>query len=192
MENKIPAGLSNKHIHVTQEHLEILFGEGHELTPKKYLGQPGQYASEEKVDLVGPKRTIKGVRILGPTRCNTQVELSLSDGIFAGLGVVPVKLSGDLEGTPGIKIVGPCGEVEIKEGVIVAARHIHMTPADAAEYGVKNNDKVKVPVEGIRALTFENVLIRVSEHAALELHVDMEEGNACSLKNGQLLGLVKY
>lgn len=192
MENKIPAGLSNKHIHLSKEHVEILFGAGHELTAIKDLGQPGQFACDEKVDLIGPKRTIKGVRVLGPTRSTTQVELSLSDGIFLGLGVLPVKQSGDLEGTPGCKIVGPCGEVELAEGVIAASRHIHMTPADAAELGVENNEKVKVPVEGPRGVVFENVLVRVSEAAALEFHVDMEEGNACSLKNGQLLKLIKY
>lgn len=191
MNKKIPVGLSNKHIHLSQDDLDILFGKGHELTPIKDLGQPGQYACDEKVDLVGPKRTIKGVRVLGPVRKESQIELSFSDGIFLGLGQLPVRDSGMLEGTPGVKIVGPNGEVELQRGVIAAKRHIHMTPADAEEFGVKDKDLVKVPVEGERGLVFDNVLVRVSDSYALEMHVDIEEGNAAGMKNGQLVGLQK-
>lgn len=191
MNKKIPVGLSNKHIHLSQDDLDILFGKGHELTPIKELGQPGQYACDEKVDLVGPKRTIKGVRVLGPVRKESQIELSFSDGIFLGLGQLPVRDSGMLEGTPGIKVVGPNGEVELQRGVIAAKRHIHMAPADAEEFGVKDKDLVKVPVEGERGLVFDNVLVRVSESYALEMHVDIEEGNAAGMKNGQLVGLIK-
>lgn len=191
MSKKIPVGLSNKHVHLSQTDLEILFGKGHELTPIKDLGQPGQYACDEKVDLVGPKRTISGVRVLGPVRKESQVELSLSDGIFLGLGVLPVRDSGMLEGTPGIKLVGPKGEIEIEKGVIAAARHIHMNLEEAAEYGVKDKDLVMVPCEGERALVFDNVLIRVNKTYALEFHVDIEEGNAAGLKNGQLVDLIK-
>jgi len=191
MSKKIPVGLSNKHVHLSQKDVDILFGEGHQLTPIKDLGQPGQYACDEKVDLVGPKRTISGVRVLGPVRKVSQVELSFSDGITLGLGDIPVRDSGMLEGTPGIKLVGPKGEVEIPNGVIAASRHIHMHTSDAAEYGVKDKDLVKVPVEGQRGLVFDNVLVRVHDTYALEFHVDIEEGNAAGLKNGQLVDLIK-
>lgn len=190
MNNKIPMGLSNKHVHLSQADVEILFGEGYNLTPIKDLGQPGQFACDEKVDLVGPKRTIKGVRVLGPARKESQVEVSLSDGFTLGVKV-PVKGSGSLEGTPGVKLVGPKGEVELKQGVIAAARHIHMTPEDAKEFDVKDKEFVKIKIEGERGLIFENVLIRVREDFALEMHVDIEEGNAAGLKNGDLVELTK-
>ena len=191
MSYKVPVGLSNKHVHLSQEDINILFGEGHELTAIKDLGQPGQFACDEKVDLVGPKRTIKGVRVLGPARKESQVEISLADGFTLGIEEVPVKGSGSLDGTPGIKLVGPNGEVELKQGVIAAARHIHMHPKDAEELGVKDKDMVKVKVEGERGLVFENVLIRVHETYALEFHVDVEEGNAAMLKNKQMLEIIK-
>lgn len=191
MNHKVPVGLSNKHVHLSQKDINILFGEGHELTAIKDLGQPGQFACDEKVDLVGPKRTIKGVRVLGPARGESQVEISLSDGFTLGIQDVPVKGSGSLDGTPGMKLVGPKGEVELKQGVIAAARHIHMTPNDAAEFGVKDKDMVKVKVEGERGLVFENVLIRVHDSFALEFHVDVEEGNAAMLQNKQMLEVIK-
>jgi len=191
MSYKVPVGLSNKHVHLSQEDINILFGEGHELTAIKDLGQPGQFACDEKVDLVGPKRTIKGVRVLGPARKESQVEISLADGFTLGIENVPVKGSGSLDGTPGIKLVGPNGEVELKQGVIAAARHIHMHPKDAEEFGVKDKDMVKVKVEGERGLVFENVLIRVHETYALEFHVDVEEGNAAMIKNKQMLEVIK-
>jgi putative phosphotransacetylase len=190
MKNTLPVGLSNKHIHVSQKDLDILFGEGYELTKFKDLSQPGQYACEEKVDIVGPKGTLKGVRILGPVRSKTQFELSISDA-FA-LGVKPiVRNSGDVAETPGAKIVGPKGEVEIHEGIIVAARHIHMHTSDAERFGVEDKDMVNVRVKGPRGLIFENVLVRADEDFALEMHVDIEEGNACGLKNGDLVELIK-
>jgi len=191
MSYKVPVGLSNKHVHLSQEDINILFGEGHELTAIKDLGQPGQFACDEKVDLVGPKRTIKGVRVLGPARKESQVEISLADGFTLGIENVPVKGSGSLDGTPGIKLVGPNGDVELKQGVIAAARHIHMHPKDAEEFGVKDKDMVKVKVEGERGLVFENVLIRVHETYALEFHVDVEEGNAAMIKNKQMLEVIK-
>jgi len=191
MSYKVPVGLSNKHVHLSQEDINILFGEGHELTAIKDLGQPGQFACDEKVDLVGPKRTIKGVRVLGPARKESQVEISLADGFTLGLDSVPVKGSGSLDGTPGIKLVGPNGEVDLKQGVIAAARHIHMHTKDAEEFGVKDKDMVKVKVEGERGLVFENVLIRVHETYALEFHVDVEEGNAAMIKNKQMLEVIK-
>lgn len=183
MSFKVPVGLSNKHVHLSKEHIDILFGEGHELTPIKDLSQPGQYACEEKVDLVGPKRTIKGVRILGPARKETQVEISLSDGFTLGIKDLPIRDSGKLEGTPGVKLVGPKGEVELERGVIAAARHIHMHTSDAKKYGLKDKDMVSVKVGGPRGLTFDNVLVRVSDQYALDMHLDVEEGNAAGLSN---------
>ena len=184
MKFTVTVGLSNKHVHLSQEHIDILFGKGYELTSIKDLTQPGQFACDEKVDLVGPKRTIKGVRILGPARKETQVELSLSDGFTLGITELPVRDSGKTEGTPGLKIVGPKGEVEIEKGVIAAARHLHMHTTDAEKYGLKDKDIVSVKVNGPRGLTFDNVLVRVNEQYALDLHVDIEEGNASGLKNG--------
>ena len=184
MKFKATVGLSNKHVHLSKEHIDILFGEGHGLTPMKDLSQPGQYACEEKVDLVGPKRTIKGVRILGPARKETQVEVSFSDGFTLGLAELPVRDSGKTEGTPGVTLVGPKGEVVLDKGVIAAARHIHMHTTDAEKYGLKDKDIVSVKVNGPRGLTFDNVLVRVNPEYALDLHVDIEEGNAAGLQNG--------
>ncbi len=190
MEKTLPVGLSNRHIHVSQKDLDILFGEGYELTKFKDLSQPGQYACEEKVDIVGTKGTLKGVRILGPVRNSTQFELSVSDAFT--LGVKPiVRNSGDIIDTPGAKIVGPKGEVDIDQGIIVAARHIHMHTSDAENFGVADNDVVNVRVKGPRGLTFENVLVRAHKDYALEMHVDIEEGNACGLRNGDLVELIK-
>ncbi|HCX61553.1 phosphate propanoyltransferase [Sedimentibacter sp.] len=183
MNFKVTVGLSNKHVHLSKEHIDILFGEGHELTPMKDLSQPGQFACEEKVDLVGPKRTIKGVRILGPARKESQIEISFADGFTLGLKDIPVRDSGKLDGTPGIKLVGPNGEVEVDKGVIAAARHIHMHTSDAEKYGLKDKDTVKVKVGGPRGLTFDNVLIRVHDTYALDMHLDVEEGNAAGLSN---------
>jgi len=188
--NKIPIALSNKHLHISQEHLEILFGEGYELTKIKDLSQPGQYACEEKVDIVGPKGTLKGLRILGPVRPETQIEISISDGFKLGVDA-PIRDSGKLQDTPGLKIVGPKGEVKIDKGVIVAARHIHMYTDDATKYGVEDKDIVSVKVGGPRGLIFDNVLVRVHPSFALEMHVDIEEGNAAGVKNGDLVELIK-
>ena len=153
---------SARHVHVTQETLEILFGAGHTLTPIKDLSQPGQFASEEQVDVVGPKNTLKRVRILGPVRPENQVELALTDARTIGV-TAPVRESGDVAGSGACKLVGPCGEVELTQGVIAAKRHIHMTPADAESFGVKDKDVVSVKVETDgRALTFGDVVVRVS------------------------------
>lgn len=190
MKFKATVGLSNKHVHLSKEHIDILFGEGHVLTPIKDLSQPGQFACDEKVNLVGPKRTIKGVRILGPARKETQVELSLSDGFTLGITELPVRDSGKTEGTPGVKIVGPKGEVELDKGVIAAARHIHMHTSDAAKYGLKDRDIVSVKVNGPRGLIFDNVLVRVNDEYALDMHVDIEEGNAAGLANGDEVEII--
>ena len=186
---KLPIALSNKHIHLSQADVDALFGQGYELTHKKDLSQPGQYACEEMVEVVGPKGSTK-MRVLGPVRPESQVEVSLADA--RGLGIaVPVRQSGDVEGTPGCKLVGPKGEVELERGVIVASRHIHMSLEDAEKFGVKDKDVVSVQTTGERALLFNNVLVRANAAFALEMHVDLEEGNAAGVKNGDLVELVK-
>lgn len=169
---------SARHVHLTQEHLEILFGKGYELTKKKDLSQPGQYACEERVTIVGSKKELKGVSILGPVRTATQVELSLTDARSIGVAA-PIRESGDVAGSGSCKIVGPCGEIELAEGVIAAKRHIHATPADAEALGVKNGDvvSVKVDTDG-RSLVFGDVVVRVSEKYALAMHIDTDESNA--------------
>jgi len=184
LERKVPLGLSNKHIHVSQADLEALFGKDYQLTVMKDLSQPGQFACEEKVDVVGPKGKMT-MRILGPVRPETQVELSIGDGFALGLKV-PIKNSGDTAGTPGVKVVGPAGEVEIDHGVIVAARHIHMSPEEGEAFGLKDKDVVSVKLDGPRGLTFDNVLVRVNPNFRLDMHLDVEEGNAAGAKNGQL------
>lgn len=179
MEKKFIVETSARHIHVTAETFAALFGAGAELHNKKDLSQPGQYACEERVKLVGPKGEL-AVTILGPFRPADQVELSFTDARTLGLKAVPVRESGDVAGTPGIKLVGPCGEVEIAEGVIVAKRHIHMTPADAALFGVADKQIVKVRVDGARPLVFDDVVVRVSEKFALAMHIDTDECNAAA------------
>ena len=178
---KVEIGLSNKHVHLSQNDVETLFGKGAELHPTKYLKQPGQYACEEKVDVVGSKGTLKGLRVLGPTRNVTQVELSNTDCRTIGIKA-PVRESGKLDGTPGCKLVGPASEVDLPQGVIVALRHIHLNLAQAEEARVKDKDVVKVRVEGERALIFENVLVRASDSYEREMHIDTDEGNAAGLR----------
>ena len=179
---------SARHIHVSREHLDILFGEGYELTKKKDLSQPGQYACAERVDVVGPKKTLPGVSILGPVRPSTQVELSLTDARSIGV-VAPIRESGDIAGTGACKLVGPCGEVEISEGVIAAKRHIHMTTADAAEMGLVDKQivSVKIASEG-RETIFGDVVVRVNDNFALAMHIDTDESNAaCAGSVGEII-----
>lgn len=180
MSNKFIVETSARHIHVTQEHLEILFGKGHELTKKKDLSQPGQFACEERVTIVGPKKELAGVSILGPVRPATQVELSATDARSIGIAA-PIRESGDVEGSGACKVIGPCGEIEISEGVIVAKRHIHLTPADAEELGVKDKDVVwvKLDTDGRKAI-LGDVVCRVSEKFARAMHIDTDESNAVS------------
>ncbi len=187
----IVVGVSNRHVHLSQEDLERLFGKGYKLTPTKDLGQPGQFACEERVDLIGPKGIIENVRILGPVRKNSQVEISRTDSFKLGVEA-PVRDSGDVEGTPGIKIKGPKGEIELEKGVMIAKRHIHMLPTQAEHYGVKDKDLVSVycDKEG-RRLIFQDVLVRVSEKYALEFHVDTDEANAALLNNGDYVKIVE-
>ena len=179
---------SARHIHVSREHLDILFGKGYELTKKKDLSQPGQYACAERVDVVGPKKTLPGVSILGPVRPATQVELSLTDARSIGV-VAPIRESGDIAGTGACKLVGPCGEVEIAEGVIAAKRHIHMTTADAAEMGLVDKQivSVKIASEG-RETIYGDVVVRVNDNFALAMHIDTDESNAaCAGSVGEII-----
>ena len=169
---------SARHIHVTQEALETLFGKGHELTKKKDLSQPGQFACEERVTVVGPKKSIPGVSILGPARSATQVEVSLTDARTLGV-TAPVRESGDIAGSAPCKLVGPCGEVEISEGVIAAKRHIHFTPEEAAAAGVEDKQIVSVKIDSAdRSTIFGDVVVRVSPKFSAAMHIDTDEANA--------------
>ena len=176
---KVLVETSARHIHLSQEHLEILFGAGHELTVKKMLSQPGQYAAEEKVTVVGAKGSLK-MSVLGPVRPETQVELSLTDARSIGV-VAMIRESGVIDGTQGCKLVGPCGEVEMEKGVIAAKRHIHMTPEDAAKAGVADKQIVKLKMGGERALIFDEVVARVSDQYATFAHIDYDEVNAAAM-----------
>ena len=190
LETKVPVGISARHVHVSQADLDILYGEGYQLTVKKDLLQEGQFASNELVDIVTEKGSFKNVRILGPVRKQTQVEIALTDALKLKLAI-PVRDSGDLKGSPGITIVGPKGTIEIPEGVIAAGRHIHMSLDDAAKFDVKDKDIVKVRCGGERGLLFENVLIRVHESFRLEMHIDTDEANAAMCKNSGLVEVIK-
>jgi putative phosphotransacetylase len=190
MSYKVPVGLSNKHLHVSAADLEKLFGKGYRLTSSKPLKQPGQFACEEKVDIVGPKRILKNVRILGPVRPETQIELAMTDARTIGI-VAPIRESGKLSGTPGVKLVGPAGEVEVDHGVIVALRHVHLSAAQAKEAGVVDKQIVSIKVEGERGLTFDNVLVRSGEGHEAEVHFDTDEGNAAGLSNNDMVEIIK-
>ena len=178
MEKTVMVETSARHVHVTEETLEILFGKGYQLTKKKDLSQPGQFACEERVQVIGPKNSFPAVSILGPTRPADQVELSASDARSIGVAA-PVRESGDIAGSGACKVVGPKGEVELKEGVIVAKRHIHMTPEDAENYGVKDKQVVSVKIDSPeRSLVFGDVVVRVSPKFKLAMHIDTDESNA--------------
>ena len=188
MENKFIVETSARHIHVTAETFATLFGKDATLTNKKDLSQPGQFACEEKVTLVGPKGEMK-VSILGPFRSADQVELSFTDARVLGLKAVPVRESGDVAGSPAVKLVGPCGEVQMTEGVIIAKRHIHMTPADAATFGAADKQIVKVKLDTARPLIFDDVVVRVSPKFALAMHIDTDECNAAAAF-GEVFGTI--
>ena len=168
---------SARHVHLTRDSVEALFGKGYNLTNKKDLSQPGQFACEEKVTVIGPKGSLKA-SILGPERSADQVELSLTDARTIGLAGVPVRESGDIAGSVGCTIEGPCGKIEISEGVIAAKRHIHMTTADAEVFGVKDKEIVSVKLDTARPLIFGDVVVRVSDSYALAMHIDTDESNA--------------
>lgn len=169
---------SARHLHLTEAAVEALFGKGHTLTKKKDLSQPGQFACEEKVEVVGPKGSLK-MSVLGPTRPADQVEVSMSDARTLGI-TAPIRESGDTKGTPGILLRGPAGEYQMAEGVIVAMRHIHLTPANAAEFGVQDKEIVKVKLDTARPLVFDGVVVRVSEKFAPAMHIDTDESNAAA------------
>jgi putative phosphotransacetylase len=187
----IIANISNHHIHLCEDDLFFFFGKGSKLNKIKDLLQPGQFACKEKLVIVGPKNRINKVRIIGPLRKKTQIEISRTDAFFLGINP-PLRDSGDLEGTVGIKVIGPKGEKEIKSSCIVVRRHIHMRTEDAQQYKVKDKDKVSVEVEGERGLVFGNVQVRVRGDFALECHIDTDEANACGLKNGDKVKIIDF
>ncbi len=178
MANTIIVETSARHVHLTEADIETLFGKGYTLTVRNMLSQPGQYASGERVTLVGPKNSIKNVLILGPARKATQVEVSLTDARTLGVAA-PVRESGNIAGTPGIKIVGPAGEIDITEGVIAAKRHLHLDTKTAAEYGLSDKETVMVKLADTgRPLIFDDVVVRVNENFAPAMHIDTDEANA--------------
>lgn len=189
MDNSVLVEVSARHVHLSQKDLDTLFGKDYILTVKKLLSQPGQYAAEERVTVVGLKKELIGVSILGPVRVKTQVEVSLTDARSIGLNA-PVRKSGDIENSAPCKIIGPKGEIKIKEGVIIAKRHIHLTPEDAHKFGMKDkqivNVKIKTPE---RSLIFDDVVIRVREDFASAMHIDTDEGNAAGL-TGETFGTI--
>lgn len=184
--------ISARHLHLTDEHVEILFGKGHKLTVQKMLYQQGAFAAEETVMIVGPKRKmLPTVRVLGPTRVASQVELALTDAISLGIDT-PIRISGDIKGTPGCVLVGPAGVVDLSEGVIRAARHVHMSLDDAAFYGVKPGEKMKLRiVSGGCTTTFEDLIVRADAKSKLEVHIDTDEGNAVNLDAATHIELLK-
>lgn len=190
MEKKVLVEISARHVHVSREDLDVLFGVGYELTPVKDLSQPGQFACQERVTVVGPKKELRNVSILGPVRPATQVEISLTDARQIGVAA-PVRESGDIAGSPGCTLIGPAGEVVIREGVIAAKRHIHCTPEDAQNYGLKDQQivKVRMPSEG-RPLLFEEVVVRVNPNFRLAMHIDTDEANA-AMANGASFGEIE-
>ena len=188
---EVPVGVSNRHIHLTKADLETMFGKGYELTPLKDLSQPGQYACKETLTIVGPSlRPIENVRVLGPLRSKSQVEISMTDSFVLKVKP-PVRESGNLAGSAPIRIVGPKGVVELKEGCIIANRHIHMSPADAQAFKVKDFDKVTVEVNGTRRTRWYDVQIRVHKDFRLEMHVDTDDANAVGIGNGSKVKVVK-
>ena len=188
---EVPVGVSNRHIHLSKADMETLFGAGYELTPLKDLSQPGQYACKEVLTIVGPSmRPIENVRVLGPLRKASQVEIAMTDSYVLKVKP-PVRESGNLTGSAPIRIIGPKGVVELSEGCIIANRHIHMSPADAAQFGVKDFDRVTVDVNGTRRTTWYDVQVRVHKDFRLEMHVDTDDANAVGIGNGAKVKVVK-
>lgn len=183
------ANMSNRHMHICAADLEKLFGKGHALTKVKDLMQPGEHACAELVKIVGPKGEIDKVRILGPLRKATQIEISVTDRVKLGVAA-PVRSSGDTAGSAAITVIGPAGRLDLAEGCIVAKRHVHMTTADAAFYGLKDNEIISIKCGGERGLIFDNVLARVSDKMTLECHLDLDEANAAALKNGDMVTIL--
>lgn len=188
---KLMVNISARHMHVTQEHLEILFGPGAKLTVLKPLYQDGHFASEQTVTIIGPRhRTITNLRILGPCRKDSQIELAFTDSIAMGIDV-PVRMSGNVKDTPGCIVLGPKGHIELEQGVIRAQRHVHMSPDDAKYYGVKQGDMMRLRIDSSCPITLEEVVCRVDPAFKLEVHIDTDEGNACDLTNAKHVELVR-
>ena len=186
----VPLGVSNRHIHLSIQDMEKLFGAGYTLTRKNAIAQPGQFAAEETLTLIGPKGRFEKVRVLGPPRKETQVEISLTDSFTLGIKA-PIRLSGDLAGTPGAELVGPKGKITIPGGVIIAARHAHFSAEEAAAFGVHDGEIIRLQTTGERAIVLENVIVRAGDGHLLELHLDTDEANAAALKNGDLLEIIR-
>lgn len=186
----VPAASSNKHIHLSRKDVDALFGEGYQLKVLRPLSQPGQFACEETLTFVGTKGELKKLRVLGPERPETQVELAVTDCFKAGVKPV-VRMSGDLGGTPGGKLIGPKGEVTLDHGVIVAQRHLHISAEQAVKYKLKDGDVISLRAEGQRPVTFHDVAVRAGKGHELEVHIDTDEANAALLKNGQLLEIIR-
>jgi putative phosphotransacetylase len=190
--NRLVVNASARHMHVTEEDLEKLFGKGSQLTPMRPLYQEGHYAAKEMVTLIGPRsRLISNLRILGPCRKHSQIELAFTDAISLGIDNLPIRISGDIAGTPGAYVMGPAGMIELKEGVIRAALHVHMNPADAGRYHVKNKDIMKLRIGGDAGMTFDRVHVRLDPSSKLEVHMDTDEANACGLHLASQMELLK-
>jgi len=188
---KIPVGISGRHLHLTKEHLETLFGEGYALTFLKDLSQPGQYAANEKVDVMSPQgKLLEGVRILGPVRPESQVEISKSDAIRFKF-IAPYRSSGDVKGSGPCTLIGPKGQVELNEGVIIADRHIHFSDVEAKEFGVNDRQMVSIKINGEKPGILDNVLCRVSPKFKLDCHLDTDDGSAFMLNTGDFVELIK-
>lgn len=188
--NSVPVGISNRHIHLSQRDLDVLFGAGYQLTKTKDLSQPMQYACKEALTIGGPRGAIEKVRILGPVRSESQVEILQADCFKLGINA-PVKMSGDLQGTPGITLIGPKGSILLSQGVIIAQRHIHMTLEDAKRLGVMDGEQVSIQVGGLRGGTYSHVAIRANNTSALECHLDTEEANAMNLVSTSKITIIK-
>lgn len=189
--NPLVVNVSARHVHVTQSDLEVLFGVGSQLTKMRDLYQEGEFASDQVVNLVGPRnRMIPGVRILGPTRSYTQVELSYTDGVFLGIEL-PLRISGNHDGTPGCVLVGPAGALALGQGVIRAERHVHMNDADMTHYGVSDGDRMRLKIDGPCGVTFDRLTVRQHPRVCLEVHIDTDEGNACDLASATRMELLR-
>ncbi len=184
----VPAAVSNRHVHLCRQHVQILFGSNYRLSVRNELSQPGQYACQETLKIIGAKGSIDNIRILGPERNDTQVEISVTDSFLLGIQPV-IRMSGDIAGTPGAKLVGPKGEVVLKEGVIISKRHLHISLEQAELYKLKNEDMVDIIVDSNRRIILGDVAVRAGDKHFLELHIDMDEANAGLIQNGRLLKL---
>lgn len=186
-----PVGVSNRHVHLRQEDVDALFGPGHKMTPFRELKQPGQWASKETVTVVGPRESLTGVRMVGPVRKYTQVEVSMTDVLTLGVPVPPIRQSGELKGAGSVAVVGPKGCISVREGVILSVRHLHVHAEEAPALGLKDQEIVRVRIRGPRGATLENVVARVGTGHRLEMHLDTDEANAVGVTSGDLVEIIK-